>query len=50
MFCQLVMFHDPELALHIQNMGFIPGKLFSIVFVSLLILHTLSSPFLEQNE
>ncbi|XP_063674727.1 TBC domain-containing protein kinase-like protein [Bolinopsis microptera] len=23
-FCQLVMFHDPELALHIQNMGFIP--------------------------
>ena len=25
-FCTLVMFHDPELALHLQNMGFIPGE------------------------
>ena len=24
-FCHLLMFHDPELALHLQGMGFIPG-------------------------
>ena len=35
-FCQLVMFHDPELALHLQDMGFIPGKFLDFILILVL--------------